>query len=142
MIQRASNIYKEVKPFYKQDKDTIFVQPTIEPQESKPTTIDYQIKSGDMLGKIARDNGITLDELLQLNPQIQNPNKIRIGQNIKLPIVEKLEYQVKQGDTLGKIAKEHNMSIKDVLKLNPQITNPNLISVNQTINLGEKKYEQ
>jgi peptidoglycan DL-endopeptidase LytE len=34
---------------------------------------------------------------------------------------------VERGDTLGKIAKEHNMTLKDLINLNPHITNPNRI---------------
>lgn len=43
------------------------------------------IKQGDSLSKIARDHKITLQQLLKVNPQIKNPNKISIGQKIKLP---------------------------------------------------------
>jgi len=43
------------------------------------------VKQGDNLSKIAKDNKITLQQLLQANPQIKNPNKISIGQKIKLP---------------------------------------------------------
>lgn len=34
---------------------------------------------------------------------------------------------VKKGDTLGKIAKEHQMNLKDLISLNPHISNPNRI---------------
>jgi cell wall-associated NlpC family hydrolase len=34
---------------------------------------------------------------------------------------------VKKGDTLAKIAKEHHMTLKDLISLNPHITNPNRI---------------
>ena len=44
----------------------------------------YQIKYGDTLSQIAKDNGTTVAELAQLNG-IQNPNVIRAGQTINLP---------------------------------------------------------
>jgi LysM repeat protein len=34
---------------------------------------------------------------------------------------------VERGDTLGKIAKENEMTLKDIISLNPHIINPNLI---------------
>lgn len=45
----------------------------------------YVVKAGDTLAKIATRNGITLAQLLKLNPSITNPNKIKVGDNINLP---------------------------------------------------------
>ena len=45
----------------------------------------YVVKAGDTLSKIATRNGITLAQLLQLNPSITNPNKIKVGDRINLP---------------------------------------------------------
>jgi LysM repeat protein len=36
------------------------------------------------LSKIAKDNGLTLKQLLMQNPQITDPNKISIGQNLSI----------------------------------------------------------
>jgi murein DD-endopeptidase MepM/ murein hydrolase activator NlpD len=46
----------------------------------------YTVQSGDSLYKIARENGITYQELIRLNPQYaDNPNLIRPGQTVNLP---------------------------------------------------------
>lgn len=45
----------------------------------------YVVKPGDTLSKIAKRNGITLSQLLKLNPQIKDPNKIKVGAAINLP---------------------------------------------------------
>src|SRR6185369_12916501 len=45
----------------------------------------YVVKAGDTLSKIAARNGITLPQLLQLNPSIKNPNKLSVGDKINLP---------------------------------------------------------
>lgn len=45
----------------------------------------YVVKAGDTLSKIATRNGITVAQLLQLNPSITNPNKIKVGDKINLP---------------------------------------------------------
>jgi LysM repeat protein len=47
-------------------------------------------------------------------------------------------YTVKKGDTLGEIAREHGVSLQDLLKANPDIKNPDKIKTNQQINLPEK----
>lgn len=45
----------------------------------------YTVKAGDTLSKIAAQNGLTLAQLLQANPQITNPNKINVGDTVNLP---------------------------------------------------------
>ena len=45
----------------------------------------YKIKPGDTLAKIAKLNGCSLDQLLKANPQISDPNKIRVGDDLTLP---------------------------------------------------------
>ena len=45
----------------------------------------YTVKAGDNLSKVAKRNGVSLAQLLKANPQISNPNKIRVGQVINLP---------------------------------------------------------
>lgn len=44
----------------------------------------YTAVRGDYLYKIARNYGLTLPELLSLNPQIKNPNLILIGDRIRV----------------------------------------------------------
>jgi len=44
----------------------------------------YVIKKGDTLIKIAKQNGLTLKQLLSLNKNIENPDYIQIGQKINL----------------------------------------------------------
>ena len=48
------------------------------------------------------------------------------------------EYIVKSGDYLGKIAAAYKMSLADLLKLNPQIKDPDKIFVGQKINVDRK----
>ena len=48
-----------------------------------------KVKSGNTLSQIAKSKGITLKALLAANPSITNPNKISVGQNIKIPASDK-----------------------------------------------------
>ena len=43
------------------------------------------VRQGDTLSAIAKRQGITLQQLLKVNPQIKDVNRISIGQEIKLP---------------------------------------------------------
>ena len=47
--------------------------------------MNYVVKSGDTLSKIATRNGTTLADLLKANPQIKNPNKIKVGDVVSVP---------------------------------------------------------
>ncbi|MDQ4075528.1 MAG: trypsin-like peptidase domain-containing protein [Chloroflexota bacterium] len=55
-----------------------------------PTTLSaapctYTVQSGDTLGNIAAQNGITIGAILAANPEITNPNYIYPGQQLLLP---------------------------------------------------------
>jgi len=45
----------------------------------------YTVQPGDNLSKIAKLHGVTVDEILAVNPQITNPNLIRVGDVITIP---------------------------------------------------------
>src|SRR6185503_4308568 len=45
----------------------------------------YTVRAGDTLSKIAMRNGVTLAQLLQANPQVKDPNKIRVGDVLNVP---------------------------------------------------------
>jgi RHS repeat-associated protein len=45
------------------------------------------------------------------------------------------KYQVQSGNTLGGIAKDHNTTVNDIVKMNPSIKDPNKIFPGQEINL-------
>jgi LysM repeat protein len=57
-----------------------------EPKADQPNGKQYKIKSGDTLSKIAKRNGITVAELLESNPQISDPEVIKAGTKIIMPI--------------------------------------------------------
>jgi murein DD-endopeptidase MepM/ murein hydrolase activator NlpD len=47
--------------------------------------MNYVVKAGDTLSKIATRNGTTVAQLLQSNPQITDPNQIKVGDVINVP---------------------------------------------------------
>jgi LysM repeat protein len=58
----------------------------------EPTPQLYTIKSGDTLSKIARKFNVSLDALLAANKEtIKNPNRIRVGDEIIIPLPETQE---------------------------------------------------
>jgi len=52
---------------------------------AKKQSSTYEVKDGDNLSKIAKNHGLTLEQLKAANPQIKDPNKIKSGQKLNLP---------------------------------------------------------
>jgi hypothetical protein len=69
----------EQKPV--EQKPQTQIQP--QTQQTKEPTSDYEVKSGDSLSKIAKQYNKTVDEIIKLNPDIKNPDRIKPGQKIK-----------------------------------------------------------
>ena len=107
------------------------------PSDPPPTSggQTYYVQRGDTLRKIAVKFGTSVDVLIKLNPQISNPNVIYVGQAITVPGSAASTYVVQRGDTLRIIANKFGTTVDALLKLNPKITNPNVIYVGQVINV-------
>lgn len=93
----------------------------------------YKVKSGDTLWSIARNYGLTVQELKDANNL--KSNTLSIGQLIYIPlketeIVEEEIYTVKSGDTLYSIASKYNTSISKLKRLNNLSSN--------TLSIGQK----
>ena len=97
-------------------------------------SVDYTVKSGDTLGKIAKEHDVSVSDLVKSN-NISNPNLIRIGQVLVIPGETgepDVIHVVRRGDTLGKIAVQYGSSVSALSTANG-ISNPNLITVGQNI---------
>ncbi len=105
----------------------------------------YTVKSGDTMFLIARRFNISLQSLINANPQIADPNKIFPGQMICVPVPgpapgpspthcpSGTSYTIKSGDTMYEIARRHNISLAALIAANPQISDPNRIFPGQVI---------
>jgi peptidoglycan endopeptidase LytE len=106
----------------------------------------YIVARGDTLKSLAIRFNTTVDALLRLNPSITNANIIYEGQRLTVPaagtVVAGQSYTVQSGDTLRKIADKFGTTVDAILKVNPQITNANIIYVGQVITIpaGVTKY--
>lgn len=103
---------------------------------SVSSTKTYTVKAGDTLSGIAYKHGTTYQELQKLN-NIKDPNKINVGQVIKLPGASGANssggtYTVKSGDVLSVIAQNLGVTTKYLQDKN-NIKNANLIYPGQKI---------
>lgn len=110
-------------------------------------TIEYTVKKGDTLSRIARLYGTTMQEIAQING-IQNVNLIFPGEVLKITTnsnipgsesnsTNKTYYTIKKGDTLSEIAVWYGVSIGEIVEWN-NIQNPNLIFPGQRLILYGK----
>ncbi len=82
----------------------------------------YTVKSGDTLYKIASSNGISVEQIRQLNNL--TGNTIFVGKTLLLPFVQ---YTVTSGDTLSNIARKFSSTVDSIKVKNNLITNTILI---------------
>lgn len=106
----------------------------------------YTVQPGDTMSKIAARNGITLSQLMSANPAVKSASLIYVGQKLTIPSTKMVSYTVQKGDTMSGIAKRFEISYAELLKANPNITNPAMIYVGQKITIPDanslSSYEQ
>lgn len=97
------------------------------------STINYTVKKGDSLYKIANLYNTSVSELIRLNNL--TTNNLSIGQIIKVPSnnVTSTTYIVQKGDSLYSIAKKFNTSVDSIKKKNN--LSSNTLSIGQKLNI-------
>ncbi len=102
---------------------------TILPTGSRQGVVDYQVKSGDTLFGLAKSYSLEPESILWANYSTlhDNPHLISLGVTLKIPPVDGIVYQWKEGDNLDHIAGLYKVNAEDIL-LYPgndlDITNP------------------
>lgn len=117
--------------------------------------VEYTVVSGDSLSRIAKKNGVTVAALKAANGL--KSDSIRVGQKLTIPGASAsgaatvsstskpvatttapassgLTYEVKSGDTLGKIAGNFKVSVDALMKAN-NITDPRKLRVGQKLTI-------
>ena len=124
-------------------------QTLIIPKEEKEITspneyINYTVKSGDSLYKIANNFNTTVNAIKDLNNLTSN--NLQINQVLKIPTTSNtiennyINYTVKSGDSLYKIASNFNTTVDDIKRLN-NLTSNNL-QINQVLKIPTSKKEE
>jgi uncharacterized protein (TIGR02594 family) len=106
----------------------------------------YEVQKGDTLWAIAKHLGVPLQDLIDANPDLCDPDLIFPGQELVIPGAEAPPlplpagpgpapappaeaaalYIVRSGDTLKDLADHFGITLEDLLNLNPQLIYPGL----------------
>ncbi|WP_190287532.1 LysM peptidoglycan-binding domain-containing protein [Paenibacillus darwinianus] len=105
----------------------------------------HMVKKGDTMYAIAKKYGVGVEQLLQLNPDIANPDVIDVGTKVKVPSGGGKpkpsagdwmhQHLVKQGDTLWNLSKAWGIPLADMIQANPQLKNPNVLMTGEMVNI-------
>ncbi len=83
----------------------------------------HKVKSGESLENIARHYGVSVQELIKANKNI-DPNKLKVGESLCIPqktsakTQEYAIYKVKKGDTLYSIAEKFGVDVQELKSFN------------------------
>ncbi|MDY7098012.1 MAG: LysM peptidoglycan-binding domain-containing protein, partial [Pseudomonadota bacterium] len=94
----------------------------------------YTIRRGDTLGALARQFGTDVATLARMNG-IANPDRTFAGAQLKVPTGGAQQHVVTRGENLTVIARSAGVSLAELLRANPQISNPDVIYPGQRISI-------
>ena len=94
-------------------------------------TKSYTVRPGDSLWSIARQSDTSIDRIARLN-RIGRRDLLRVGQAMRLPLppafaaqlsdapskIRKIQYKVRKGDSLSRIAKKFRIRVDDITQWN------------------------
>lgn len=138
--------------FYKviKKEDIVMVDDAPAPVQEKaetdsPKFITHTVVKGDTLYSLARKYGTTVNEVVALNPSIEDGKTISIGQTYIMKSDRKpaaktaaasaegfVEHTVVKGDTLYSLAKKYGTTVDAVVAANPEITDGQNIKIGHT----------
>ena len=81
----GDTVESTVTPVPTSDTTEVVTSPTVIPTVATGTYIEYTIKKGDTLLGIAKAYNTTGKAILNLNPDIVNPEQLKIGQVLRIP---------------------------------------------------------
>jgi LysM repeat protein len=107
----------------------------------------YKVHKHESLYSIAKKFGISQDDIIKYNPQIQNGLKKHMVLKIPMSQKENIEaqddffyyHQVRPGETLKLIALEYNTDPEEIKKFNDNIT---VLQVGSTIAIPKKHFSE
>jgi LysM repeat protein len=132
-------------------------------------TAEYAVKRGETMTSIAKRFGLTVEQLMLVNPGITNPNYLHAGQVIILPVgrsegllapaehriyvwqreknggrveLDEQMYLVRSGNSLTGIARSYGLTLEKLLAANPQIDDPKKLWRGELVHIPNGRAEK
>ena len=88
--------------------------------------VGYVVQTGDTISAIAESFGVSPEYVLWNNAELRDdPDHLAIGQEISVPVVDGLIYEVRLGDTLSEIGTLYDVEVADIVAFEPnQLSSP------------------
>lgn len=114
--------------------------------KSGTTKTQYKVQAGDSFWKIAKQYNVSVKSLAKWNGMAPR-DPLKVGQTLLVwtdkpntqkqssAIVRKVNYRVRNGDSLAKIAGKFNLSVNDIQRWNPSSKNSKYIQPGQSLKL-------
>lgn len=151
IVQKGDTLYSiarkfnttvdELKKLNNLTSNTLVIGTTLLiPKQTQNTGTTYTVKRGDTLYSIAQAFNISVDELKKANNLTSNV--LSIGQVLTIPKTNEkyITYTIKKGDTLYSIARNYNISVNELMRINNLSTS--ILTVGQTLVIPLNNTEQ
>jgi membrane-bound lytic murein transglycosylase D len=106
--------------------------------------IEYNVQSGDSFWEIARNHEVTVSQLARWNG-LAPKDPLRVGQKLviwsaqktssKREVIRKINYRVRNGDSLAGISQKFNVSMADLKRWNSDEVRKKYIQPGQKLTL-------
>lgn len=97
----------------------------------------HVVRPGESVYTIANQYGVSWQKIVSDN-ELQSPNQLVPGQTLVI-LQGNRQHVVRRGESLFLIAMEYQIRISDILRANPQITDPSRLTIGQVINIPERQ---
>src|SRR3989338_3469881 len=99
---------------------------------ARTKSVEYEVRSGDVLGTIATRFGLKVTTVLLAN-NLTTHSYIRPGDILKIPPADGAVYTVRRGDTVGKIARQFGVGQDEIIAFNKMSKDGASISVGEDL---------
>jgi LysM repeat protein len=138
-------VNNKTTPVFAQSEKQVLGATTQEPQPTAVAAVqsqqftEYSVKTGDTLFNISQKYNVRWDSIAQIN-NLSEPYVLHAGLSLKIPqattskVPDKI-YTIKANETLVTIAKQFNVTVDDIIAVNPNLQKSDLITAGQIIKL-------
>ena len=121
-VAAATNLVRAAVPF------------TLIPDRPRIEFITHTVEAGDTLYGVADKYNVSVETLMWANGLEQNPDLLRLGQELIVLPVNGIYHTVKAGDTADSVAKQYKAKPEDIISFPLNNLNPK----NPALNVGTK----